>query len=124
MYACPHCSSASISAWRKFNATPFFPAHCRACGGESMASGWGRATAAFGAEALLWGSILFAIFIGSFYGLLALPFSMLALSVLVNRAFPLVALDAGLAKARRRAIRNFAIAVAVAIAVLVVQALI
>ena len=70
MYVCPHCSSKSIGAWRKFNATPWFPARCGVCGGESMASGWGRSIAALGAEVLMWASIVFALVMGSVYGLL------------------------------------------------------
>ena len=123
MYVCPHCSSKSIGAWRKFNATPWFPARCGVCGGESMASGWGRSIAALGAEGLMWASIVFALVMGSVYGLLLLPIGMLGLSALVNRLFPLVAIDAGWTRARRRAAWGFGIAIAVAAALLFVQAI-
>lgn len=101
--------------------TPVFPARCALCGGESTASGWSRTITAIGGEALLWGSIIFALTIGSLYGLLALPFGMIVLATAVNRSFPLIAIDAGLAKARRRAIQHFWIAVAVAVAVVAVR---
>ena len=123
MYVCPHCSSTSISAWRKFNATPWFPARCGACGGESVASGWGRAIAAIGGEVLMWGSIVFALVMRSVYGLLLLPIGMLGLSALVNRLFPLVAIDGGWTRARRRAAWGFGIAIAVAVVLLFVQAI-
>ena len=121
MYSCPHCSSPSISAWRKFNATPWFPARCKICGGESMASGWGRAVAALGAEVLMWGSIVFAVAVRSVYGLLLLPLGGLALSAFVNRLFPLVAIDSSWVKARRRTAWGFGIAIAVVLVLLLVQ---
>ena len=73
---------------------------------------------AVGGELLVWGSIIFAIGVGSFYGLLVLPVGMAALAVGVNRIFPLVAIDAGMTAARRRAIKHFWIAVVLALAFL------
>jgi hypothetical protein len=118
MYTCPHCFAASISAWRKANSSPFFPVRCRVCGGECVASGWSQTVLAVGGELLVWGSIIFAIGVGSFYGLLVLPVGMAALAVGVNRIFPLVAIDAGMTAARRRAIKHFWIAVVLALAFL------
>jgi hypothetical protein len=103
MYACPHCSALSISAWRKVGSSPLFPATCAACLGESVASGWGRAIVAVGGEVLIWGSLLLALALGSLYGLLLLPIGLIALTVMVGELFPLVAIDAGLTKTRRRA---------------------
>lgn len=88
-----------------------------------MASGWGRSVAAVGGQALVWGSIVFAFAIRSFYGLLLLPLGMLALSVLVNRLFPLVTIEAGWAKARHVAAWGLGIGIAVAVLLLFVQAL-
>ena len=121
MYACPHCSFPTISAWRKFNATPWFPARCRVCGGESMASGWGRSLAALGGEVLVWGSIVFAVALRSVYGLLLLPFAVLALSAAVSRFFPLVAIDGAWARARSRAVWGFGIAIVLVVLLLVLQ---
>jgi hypothetical protein len=41
---------------------------------------------------LFWGSIVFAIVVGSFFGLLLFPVGMAALGAYLNRAFPLVAI--------------------------------
>jgi hypothetical protein len=120
MYSCPHCSAPTISGWRKSSSSPFFPARCRACGGESTASGWGRAITAIGGEILLWGSIIFAFFVGSPFGLLALPLGLFAMTIAVNSAFPLVAIDVALTVARKRAVRHFGIAVLVAVAIVVI----
>ena len=98
-----------------------FPARCQACGGESASSGWSRTIAAFAGEALVWGSIILALLIGSLYGLLLLPLGMIALAVALNRAFPLVSIDEGLTKARRRALRGFWVAIAVAAAFVIVR---
>src|SRR5262245_627035 len=117
MYTCPHCSSSSISGWRKFGSAPLIPARCSQCGGECMASGWGRTVAALGSEVLLWVSIILSFFIGSVYGLLAYPMGMLALAVAVNGMFPLVAIDARLTVARHRAKTGFLLALAVLILV-------
>lgn len=117
MYACPHCSALTISSWRKANSSPLFPVRCRNCGSESVASGWGRAITGFGAELLLWGSALFALAVGSFYGLLLLPVGLTALVVGTNRAFPLVAVDAAFSTARRRAMKRFWIIVAALVTV-------
>ena len=78
-----------------------------------MASGWSRAVSTLGSEIILWGSIIFAILVQSFYGLLIFPVAMLALATLVNRLFPLVAVDPGLTKARRRAEKGFWLAILV-----------
>lgn len=67
------------------------------------------------------GSIILALLIGSLFGLILLPLGMVALGVGLNRAFPLVAIDEGLTKARRRAIRSFWFAIVVAVAFVVVQ---
>jgi hypothetical protein len=83
-----------------------------------VASGWSRAVLAVGGELLMWGSIIFAIGIGSFYGLLLLPIGMVVLAVGVNRIFPLVAIDAAMSAARRRAMKHFWIAVVLALAFL------
>jgi hypothetical protein len=120
MYTCPHCSAATISSWRKTNSTPLFPVRCRNCGGESVASGWSRAITAIGAESLLWGSFVFALAVGSFYGLLLLPAGMVLLIVVTNRVFPLIAVDAALTTARLRAKKRFWI-VAATLAVVIVS---
>jgi hypothetical protein len=88
-----------------------------------MASGWGRAMAALGAEILLWGSIVFAVAVRSFYGLLLLPLGMFTLSALVNRFFPLVPVDADWARARRRAVWIFGTAIALAVLLVLVRAI-
>jgi len=115
MYSCPHCSAPTISGWRKSSSSPFFPARCSACGGESAASGWSRGVAAIGGELLLWGSIVFSLIIGSPFGLLALPLGLFAMTVAVNRAFPLVAIGE-LSAARKRATKHLGIAVLVVVA--------
>jgi hypothetical protein len=120
MYSCPHCSAPTISGWRKSSSSPFFPVRCRACGGESTASGWSRTVTAIGGEVLLWGSIIFAFVVGSPFGLLALPLGLFAMTAAINRVFPLVAIDEGLTVARKRAAKHFGIAVLVAGAVVVV----
>lgn len=119
VYACPHCSAASISGWRKANSSPLFPVRCRACGGKSVASGWSRWIYAFGAELILYGSIVFAFVVRSAYGLLIYPLAIAALIAGVNHAFPLVAMDKRQAMAQRRAIRFF---VVLAVAFLLVAA--
>lgn len=106
----------SISGWRKSGSSPLFPAQCRECGGESTSSGWSRTFAALIGEVLLWGSIIFALVIGSFYGLLLLPLGLVALGVALNKSFPLVPIDEGLTKARRRAISSFGVAIVAAVA--------
>jgi hypothetical protein len=122
MYGCPHCSAPTISGWRKSSSSPFFPARCSACGGESAASGWSRAVAAIGGEILLWGSIILSLCIGSPLGLLALPLGLLAMTVAVNWAFPLVAIG-DLSAARKRATTHIGIAVLAAVAIAVVVSL-
>jgi hypothetical protein len=85
-----------------------------------MASGWSRTLSALVGEIILWGSIVFSVLVRSFYGLLIFPVAMVALAVLVNRIFPLVAIDASLTRARRRAEKGFWLAV---LALLIVVAL-
>src|SRR5689334_21310312 len=110
MYNCPHCSAPTISGWRKSSSSPFFPARCRECGGESAISGWGRTVTAIGGQVLLWGSIIFAFVVGSPFGILALPLGFIAMTAAANRAFPLVAIDQGLTVARKRAVKLFGVA--------------
>ena len=88
-----------------------------------MASGWSRTIAALGGEVLVWGSIVFSLLVGSFYGLLLLPAGMFALALMVNRIFPLVAIDGRLTKARQRAVKGFWLAVAVLAVVVVARQL-
>ncbi|MDZ7869371.1 MAG: hypothetical protein U5L02_09280 [Rheinheimera sp.] len=115
MYSCPHCADQTISGWRKASSSPFSPARCSVCGGESAASGWSRAVAAIGGEVLLWGSIILALYIGSPCGLLALPLGLFAMTAALNWMFPLVAI-AELSAARKRATMHLGIAVFVLVA--------
>ena len=88
-----------------------------------MASGWSRAILAISGELLFWATIIFAIFVGSFWGLLLLPIGLFAVAVAVNRFFPLVPIDAKLAKVRRRAEAGFWLAICVLVGILVIKAL-
>jgi hypothetical protein len=123
LYACPHCAELSVSGWQRSSSSLFFPARCRLCGGESIASGWSSVIAGISGEVLLWASLIFALAVGSFYGLLILPVGMIVLGAFLNKTFPLVALDAEITRARRRAVRHFCIAVAIAIVIVTVPAI-
>jgi hypothetical protein len=117
MYSCPHCSAPAISGWRKASSSPLFPVRCPICGGHSAASGWARAVTAAGAEITLWGSIVFALSLGSPIGLLALPVGLFSMTAVVNIAFPLVATDGDPTVTRKRAAKHFGIVMFVAAAI-------
>lgn len=73
MYLCPHCSAPTISRWRKANATSIRPARCLSCGGLSFTSGWYHALATVLSEVSVWGGIIIAIALQSWYPLFLLP---------------------------------------------------
>jgi hypothetical protein len=106
MYKCPHCSAKSIGTWRKVTATPFSPAICGNCGKASFVSGWSSFAIALATEILLWGGIVFAIFLGSFYVLLTLPVGMAVTALLLARFSPLVAATNFVLEARRKIVRR------------------
>ena len=106
MHDCPHCSARSIGTWRKVTATPFSPAICGNCGKASFVSGWSSFAIVLATEVLLWGSIVFAIFRGSFYGLLALPLGMAVAALLLARFFPLIAATDFVLETRRKIVRR------------------
>ncbi|MDR6990175.1 hypothetical protein [Luteimonas sp. 3794] len=120
MYDCPHCSTKSIGTWRKVSATPFSPAICGNCGKASFVSGWSNFATVLAAEVFLWGSIVFAIFLGSFYGLLALPVGMAVISILLAQLFPLIPANDFVLETRRKIVRRtWGFAVLAALALLI-----
>jgi hypothetical protein len=118
MNLCPHCSAPSISAWRKVGATPFSPAVCGVCKGVSYVSGWSGAIAAIGTEVVFWGSIVLSFVVGSFYGLLALPLGVVALTLWLGQCFPLIPGDDTIREIRRKTIRHTWLVVGVGITIL------
>jgi len=121
MFDCPHCSERSIGAWRKVTATPFSPAICGNCGKASFVSGWSNFAVVLASEAFLWGSIVLAILLRSFYGLLALPLGIAATAILLARFFPLMAASDTVLETRRKVVRRtwfFVVLAAIALSVL------
>lgn len=105
MYACPHCSALSISFWRKERSSLLFPARCPACHGESVPSVWNAFLAALAGELLLWGGLLFAAWLRSFWGLVSIPVAFLGLSLVLGALCSLVPIDRK-ATASRRTVRH------------------
>jgi hypothetical protein len=70
---CPHCNQPTISGWRKINATSIRPAECQNCGEKSYVSGWSHALVAISFEVSIWGSIILALILKSWYPLLISP---------------------------------------------------
>jgi hypothetical protein len=118
MYSCPHCSAKSIGAWRKVMSTPFSPAICNKCDEASFVSGWSSTIAAAAAEILLWGSIVLAFLMRSFYGLLALPVGIAAVTLLLGQFFPLIPANDSIRVTRRRVIRHTWLVVGVGVTIL------
>lgn len=108
METCPHCSAPTISRWRKANATSVRPARCSSCGGLSFIPGWYHALAAVLSEVSVWGSIVIALALHSWYPLLLLPLGLAAIFY-----FPAGGLRATDVSAVSRARLRFAIELAV-----------
>jgi hypothetical protein len=114
MYTCPHCSAPTISGWRKLNATSSHPARCPGCGGLSFVSGWSHHIGTLFGEVAFWGSIILALVLRSWYALLLLPLSIVAVIALLNSGFQLRATDAsGVATARTRWLVELAVITAI-----------
>jgi hypothetical protein len=103
MHACPSCGQQSVSAWRKFRASSTFPLSCSSCGQFSFVSGWAHAVSALVLEVLLWGSIVFALVVASWLGLLLFPAGVAILSIVIGYSFPLKQTQPSAVLAARRA---------------------
>jgi hypothetical protein len=54
MYACPHCSERTITAWKKSGASDLWPARCPLCNGLARLSGWAGFSASLAADFAFW----------------------------------------------------------------------
>jgi hypothetical protein len=109
MYPCPHCAVASISAFRKLGASETFPAVCPQCGGLSFVSAWAHAASTVVMEVLLWGSIIAALVLKSWYALLIFPAGLVLWSLAIGHTFSLRPIErVGVRAARRKAIVHVA----------------
>ena len=108
MDTCPHCSAATIPGWRKASAISARPVRCLSCKGLSYVSGWSHLFAAVLLEVVLWGSIIVAIVLHSWYALLLMPIGFVGLT-LVGRSAALHPTDASaVTRARIVSIVEFA----------------
>ena len=73
MHTCPNCGRESITGWEKTNSNRNFPKRCRKCGERYFISAWGLFPFILSFDFLLWGSIILALSIRSWYGLLVFP---------------------------------------------------
>lgn len=105
MYPCPHCAIASITGFRKLHATETFPVVCPNCGGLSFVSAWAHAASSVVMEVLLWGSIIIALVLKSWYALLILPVGLILWGVVIGHTFSLRPIErSGVMAARRKAV--------------------
>jgi len=119
MYTCPHCAAPAISFWRREMASLVLPATCPECHAECVPSCWRSGIGAIFGEVLCWGSIIFAVIVRSFWGLLLMPVGLIALSLILARLFPLVVVDPALTRGRRAARSYFWIGLAIVVAFIV-----
>src|SRR5690242_9021974 len=109
MYPCPHCAAPAISSFRKLGASETFPAVCPRCGGLSFVSAWAHAASSVVMEVLLWGSIIAALVLKSWYALLIFPCGLVLWSLAIGHTFSLRPIDrSGVKTARRKAIIHVA----------------
>ena len=112
-YLCPTCHEPTIGPWRKFQASDQRPAVCRKCRGLSYVSVWAHVGVAFGIEILLWTAIILALALKSWWALLFFPAGLVAMVAVVGRFFPLKVTDRErVAQARRSAVIEFVVAIA------------
>lgn len=101
MYNCPHCQHPTITAWRKMNASDIFPVRCSACDGYSHISAWAVGAMGLACEALLWSTIVLAVWLKSWLALLIFPSSLCLVSLALGGVFNLKPIDADTVKRRR-----------------------
>ena len=85
MYACPSCGKESITGWEKTNSNKNFPKKCRKCGERYYISSWGLFPFILSFDFLLWGSIILALSVRSWFGLLLFPIGILSGYVLLAK---------------------------------------
>lgn len=102
MFTCPHCFAPAIGRWRKFNASSTFPAVCPKCGGLSFVSAWAHAGTALVLEVLLWGSIIAALVLKSWYALLLFPAGVVFWALIIGQASGLQSIEPTAVLAARR----------------------
>lgn len=117
MNACPHCGEKTIGTWKKSSASDLLPAVCPNCGGRSFVSSWAHAVFALLSEAFLWGSIISAIVLRSWWPLVLFPVAWVALLVHTYRRWALRKIDEQeVRRMRRRAIIQGVVFVLAAVA--------
>lgn len=105
MYNCPHCQQPTITAWRKANASDFFPVRCSACAGFSYISAWAHVSMVLASDALFWGTIILAFWLKSWLALLIFPLALWLVALVVGLVFNLKPIDIETLK-QQRAKRN------------------
>ena len=101
MYNCPHCQQTTITNWRKVNASDVFPVRCSACAGYSHISAWAVGAMGLTCEALLWSTVVLAVWLKSWLVLLIFPLAFWLVALVVGLLFNLKPIDIQIAKKRR-----------------------
>src|SRR5690242_16534516 len=117
MYSCPACNENTIGVWRKFNSTSLSPAKCPSCGALSFVSAWANVFSSLVFEALLWVSLLTALFSQSWLPLLIFPAGIFLWGYAIALMFPMRVTNHDAVRASRR---RFTIAIAASVTLVLI----
>lgn len=101
-HTCPHCHEKAFSTWQKSAARDNRPAICNQCGDLSYCSLGAHGSAIVSHEMVLWGVIILALSVRSWWALLLYPILTGLIFVLNYSYFPLKKIISDEAQAARR----------------------
>ena len=118
MNECPYCKKLAISTWNKVNATKAFPVKCPECNKLSFLPAWWHIGSVLSTEIGLWGSIIVAIILKSWFALIVFPVT-IAFFYHISKKVSLVSVTEAQMKSERKLM--FMVLLAITLSVFIYQ---
>jgi uncharacterized membrane protein len=111
--ACPVCAQTGFTRWCKCNASAVSPAACRHCGALARLDDRVHFAGTLASEIILWGSLVLALALRTWYALLLIPLGIAGWMLLVGRHARLTRIEANEVAAERRSWLRWIVVVAI-----------